>query len=710
MLYYQYLLSWFNSIKNTFLYRTLEEIKKEFENQISRSKYTIFAIGSFDEKIIIVYSKEKKHALIFSIDKPINDTNFFKKYIQQKEHGIFNEFVIQVGLDLQFIKSLYTPKIALLSLAKNDVYTFPRFALGISDIAHAVRKECEGIVELYDLQLNSNINDFVTNIKNKSIDIVGISMTFGLFDVLEQVLNAIYQENLKCIITVGGSLAAITYKQILEKFPKVIVSLSEGEMFIKQIIRYYKGQCKIEEIHGIAFRDENTIRQTSVCSFSPTSEISLPELDLLLPTFKAKGVFQLETSRGCYNACTFCPRKQKGNWRGHFNDVKKIEYLLNYFCYTLRKAKLDPQNFIVYVVDEEFIGGEDKKHQTRAIEISEIFAKNKLRYETSFRMNTIYNHSLSYEKNLKKAETIIKLKNNGLNRVLVGVESGVQSVLKRFNKNVTSEENIAGIRLLTGLGIPIRFTYITFDPLMTFQELKETYFFQGRKDLLLKPYYKDEPAKLLDAIIEKREISKLSKGIPFYSQIPYMLVSLECLIGSQYLDIAIKNNLSKNKIIMALGKEEIDYLDKRIGKMSYFSQLWIDRNFAVDYSLKSLSKIYPHEISIHIRRQRILLKDYAYQLLGKMLYIIEPNKKFLCDKCQQDLKFLNKLSEQYLRTKLLDNVFASLLQHQFELLIKEIDILKMNLKHSLLNNDYKNICQQIDIWSNQTSWQLLHNT
>ena len=218
-------------------------------------------------------------------------------------------------------------------------------------------------------------------------------MTFGLFDVLEQVLNAIYQENLKCIITVGGSLAAITYKQILEKFPKVIVSLSEGEMFIKQIIRYYKGQCKIEEIHGIAFRDENTIRQTSVCSFSPTSEISLPELDLLLPTFKAKGVFQLETSRGCYNACTFCPRKQKGNWRGHFNDVKKIEYLLNYFCYTLRKAKLDPQNFIVYVVDEEFIGGEDKKHQTRAIEISEIFAKNKLRYETSFRMNTIYNHS-----------------------------------------------------------------------------------------------------------------------------------------------------------------------------------------------------------------------------------------------------------------------------------------------------------------------------
>ncbi len=709
MAHYQCLLSWFNNIKNTFLYRTLYEIKKEFESQIPISKYTIFAIGSFDEKIVIVY-KEKKHVLIFSIDKPINNTTFLKKYIQQIEYCVFNEFVIQVGLDLQFIKSLYSPKIALLSLAKNDVYTFPRFALGISDIAHAVRTEFEGVVELYDLQLNPNINDFITSIKNKNTDIVGISMTFGLFDVLEQVLNAIYKENLRCIITVGGSLAAITYKQILEKFPQVIVSLSEGETSIKQIIRYYKGQCKIEEINGIAFMDKNTIRQTPVCKLSSTSEISLPELDLLLPTLRAKEVFQLETSRGCYNACTFCPRKQKGIWRGRFDDVKKIEYLLNYFCYTLKNAKLEPQNFIVYVVDEEFVGGEDEEHQTRAIEISKILAKNKLKYETSFRMNTIYNHSLPYEKNLKKAETIIKLKKNGLNRVLVGVESGVQSVLERFNKNVTSEENIAGIRLLTGLDIPIRFTYITFDPLMTLQELKETYFFQGRKDLLLKPCYKDEPAKLLNAVIEKREIAELSKEIPFYSQVPYMLVSLECLIGSQYLNVAINNNLSKNKIIMALGKEEIAYLDKRIGKMSYFSQLWIDRNFAVDYSLKSLSKIYPHEISIHIRQQRILLKDYAYQLLGKMLYIIEPHKKFLCSKSEADLKFLNKLSEQYLCTKLLDNVFANLLQHQFELLIKEIDAIKMNLKYGLSNNDYKNICQQIDIWSNQTNWQLLHNT
>lgn len=53
-------------------------------------------------------------------------------------------------------------------------------------------------------------------------------MTYGLFDVLETVLNAIKTENLNCTIFIGGSLTSLTYKEILEKHPEIIVSLSEG--------------------------------------------------------------------------------------------------------------------------------------------------------------------------------------------------------------------------------------------------------------------------------------------------------------------------------------------------------------------------------------------------------------------------------------------------------------------------------------------------
>lgn len=42
----------------------------------------------------------------------------------------------------------------------------------------------------------------------------------------------------------------------------------------------------------------------------------LPELDLLPETSEHHGAAQLETSRGCTNFCSFCPRGHKGMWAG----------------------------------------------------------------------------------------------------------------------------------------------------------------------------------------------------------------------------------------------------------------------------------------------------------------------------------------------------------------------------------------------------------
>lgn len=72
----------------------------------------------------------------------------------------------------------------------------------------------------------------------------------------------------------------------------------------------------------------------------------------------------------------------------------------------------------------------------------------------------------------------------GLRRCLFGVESGVSSILRRFNKETTSDQNALAIRTLSALA---RYTYITFDHLMTAEELLATHAFQARTDLLLQP-------------------------------------------------------------------------------------------------------------------------------------------------------------------------------------------------------------------------------
>ena len=695
--------AWFENARESLRYCPLDEIRVKFA-ATTHEWADVFVFGCFNEKIAVVQSDQSTESLVCSIDKPIAQIDFLKDKLTDKDNESFR-FSAYCHLEEDFLEKIQSPKIALLSLAKNDVYTFPRFALGISDIAHSIRKSLRGSVQLYDLQLGGTINDFVQAVKNEKPDIIGISMTFGLFDIFEKVMDALSQEDLKCSIVVGGSLASLAFNEILEKYPNAIVSLSEGESFFLDFIDHLSTETNLEDIPSVAFVDQTSgtvIRTPSVTSRK--IGLSIPELDLLIPTAKSKGVFQLETSRGCYNACSFCPREQKGTWSGSMDDIEQIEASVKYFCESLKCNGYEPSQFVIYVVDEEFVGGE--RWQERAVAISEVFAKHGLRYETSFRMNTIFSMRATRAQQEKKIKSVMNLRDSGLNRVLVGVESGVQSVLKRFNKNITSEENIMGIRLLTGLGIPVRFTYITFDPLMSFKELKETYFFQGRKDLILQPALQDEPQKLLDSAQKEVAVKKLAKGIPFYYEISYMLVSIECLIGSVYHDTVMKQDLGTDRVIKALGKREVNYLDHRIGRMSHYSQLWVDRNFAIDYSLKSLSKIYTGEEALNIRQQRILLKQHAYQLLGKFLFAIEQDERFLPNAGREEIKLMERLVSTH---DTLDDLFLSILNHQFNLLVSEMDSVTSSLKKELLQEDYNNLLSQLKEWSSQQEWHLLHH-
>ena len=72
-----------------------------------------------------------------------------------------------------------------------------------------------------------------------------------------------------------------------------------------------------------------------------------------------------------------------------------------------------------------------------------------------------------------RAEMWRTLLRRGLRRMLFGVESGVDSILDRFNKETTGQQNALAIRTLSALAIPTRFTYITFDHLMTLEKYKQ---------------------------------------------------------------------------------------------------------------------------------------------------------------------------------------------------------------------------------------------
>ncbi|MEU3168003.1 hypothetical protein [Streptosporangium sp. NPDC006930] len=53
--------------------------------------------------------------------------------------------------------------------------------------------------------------------------------------------------------------------------------------------------------------------------------------------------------------------------------------------------------------------------------------------------------------------------------------------------------------------------------------------------------------------------------------------------------------------------------------------MWVDRNFALDYTLKSLEKVLDGEPRREVRAARVVIKDAAYAVFTRMLDLIDEH-------------------------------------------------------------------------------------
>ncbi|MGC2996998.1 hypothetical protein ACPF8X_00945 [Streptomyces sp. G35A] len=142
------------------------------------------------------------------------------------------------------------------------------------------------------------------------------------------------------------------------------------------------------------------------------------------------------------------------------------------------------------------------------------------------------------------------------------------------------------MRTLSALDVPTRYTYITFDPLMTFDELKAAYAFQGRIDLLLRPQPGLGAREIVRGVLDEEWVAAHTTGRALHTGISYLLVSLECLIGAAYTRQAAAAGLTGQPEPL-MGCVARRYRGRRIGVVSGWAQRWVDRHFALDYTVKS---------------------------------------------------------------------------------------------------------------------------
>jgi hypothetical protein len=119
-------------------------------------------------------------------------------------------------------------------------------------------------------------------------------------------------------------------------------------------------------------------------------------------------------------------------------------------------------------------------------------------------------------------------------------------------------------------------------------------------------------------------VKEHATGEPFYTAISYMNVSMECLIGAPYTRLVTQRGLA-GPPRPSLGRVDAAFLDPGIGALSRQAQLWIDRNFAFDYTLKSLEKITVEASREALHQARVVIKHAAYDALVAMIDLLGPD-------------------------------------------------------------------------------------
>jgi radical SAM superfamily enzyme YgiQ (UPF0313 family) len=531
-------------------------------------------------------------------------------------------------LDGQAIYRLSRPDMVLAAMYHPEYFPLPRFPLGISDVARAARSTLLGTVRLADMQLGMTLADLVHQVRTESPDILGISATFGQHDLMTGLLDAAYSLPRPPLIIAGGSLTARNESLLLERYPRLLIARGGGEATIEGLLAHWHGDIDLAQVPGLGFNGAPRggglavarRRTARPLTRDATTDI-FPELDLLPATFEHHGVAQLETSRGCTNFCSFCPRGHKGMWSGA--APQRLPWML---AEMQRVFDRYPQvSRTVYLVDEEFIG-RDTDAGGRALEVARVVHGAGFRWESSCRVDQVVRLDEGLAWHAGRVEMWRALMRRGLRRMLFGVESGVDSILDRFAKETTGQQNVLAIRTLSALGVPTRFTYITFDHLMTLEELKASYAYQGRTDLLLRPMPDLTAGQIVRGVRDEDFAAEAATGAPLHAAISYLLVSMECLIGAAYTHKVQAAGLA-GTIRPSMGRVDARFADWRIGVASRWAQLWVDRNFALDYTLKSLEKVLDGQPRHAARQARVVLKDAAYTVLGEMIAAIESEPR-----------------------------------------------------------------------------------
>lgn len=367
--------------------------------------------------------------------------------------------------------------------------TEPFEHLGLGYLAACLRQSGIRTIIWDMMLLGDDAGQIAAKVQEEQVVLMGVSITFQ--QSAKEVLTKIRQlKRLAQVpVAVGGIYPTFAAQELMSLYQEIdYIVKGEGEETLPELVHTLVAGGDVRKVPGLFGRSGSVVWETpDRPSVENLDTLPWPARDTLPQILEKTGCASILSSRGCYGRCTFCSVDaffsrfgRKMRVRSAADVLAELEYL---------QKTYGVKNFAFN--DAEFIGGKGRGRE-RAREIAEgILTRGwQIKFSIQCRVNDV------------EEELFALLRRAGLRKVFLGVESGSQAVLDRFQKDATVEENLKALKILSDLDIFVAMGFIMFDDRTSFGELAENMqFLQKVREITGKAYL--------------AEVDPVSKVLPF---------------------------------------------------------------------------------------------------------------------------------------------------------------------------------------------------
>lgn len=187
--------------------------------------------------------------------------------------------------------------------------------------------EYKSQIELAEFTINNQKDYILEEIYKRKPDILCFSVYIWNLDYVESVARAFKKICPDTPVWVGGPEVSYEVEDFLTSHPEIDgVMIGEGEETFREVCGYYAGNRGLDDIQGIAYRDNNGIRVTESRAIMDMSRI--PFCYDTMEDFSNRIIYY-ESSRGCPFSCSYCLSSVDKSLR--FRDTELVKKELLFF-------------------------------------------------------------------------------------------------------------------------------------------------------------------------------------------------------------------------------------------------------------------------------------------------------------------------------------------------------------------------------------------